>query len=183
MGARRTRLRHFGVFLSVVSVGRPLKRRLPDDFNYKVVFIMKKISQLEIVLSYGAIILLLFGAFFLNSTPEPKTYQEILNQATGHRPIMSNGYDNFHSFLRIYIFSISLNLIYLNYQIRKMRIIYGFILIGIIFNPILLLYLNIETWKILDFFASLFFAYYLFSIHRSNKKIIMEGEAAERREK
>jgi len=144
---------------------------------------MKKSSQLEVALSYGAIILLLFGAFFLNSTPEPKTYQEILNQATGHRPIMGNGYNNFYSFLRIYIFSVSLYLIYLNYPIRRMGIIYGFILIGIIFNPVLLLSLDIKTWKILDFFTSLFFAYYLFSIHRSSKKIIMEREAAERREK
>lgn len=131
---------------------------------------LKRMPQLDLILLSTAVVFLLFGALFIDGglkPVEPKTYQEIVDQASGRRsPVMKDDYKNFYAFLRVYIFGISAYFISINYKNKdtNIKILFGLLIIGIIFNPIQPLSFNVGSLKVVDFLAGSFFAYYLFLI-------------------
>jgi len=135
-----------------------------------------KLLRLELILSGAAIALFIFAILFLDSSLtypiSPWSNEGMLASSAGHnKPVLNEGYRSFYSFLRIFIFTISSYFIFINYRNRKMMMVFVFLIIGVIFNPILPLSLDVNSWRTTDFFSSLFFAYYMFLTYKLCKNI------------
>jgi hypothetical protein len=69
----------------------------------------------------------------------------------------------YYEFLRIAITVISIYFVFIFYKKDKTLLMWIFILIAVLFNPLFVIHLNKELWKYIDIGSALLFSYILLS--------------------
>ena len=77
---------------------------------------------------------------------------------------------DFYTLLRVYIFAISIFFSFSAYKQEKIGQTFSFVAIAVLFNPLLPIKLEEETWKDIDFVVALFFCGYAYLVRKEYRK-------------
>jgi hypothetical protein len=132
-----------------IMKGKPTEKQITD----------RKKIRWEIVLVATAFLLLLIASISAGD-----------NISRGSR-WGGNSDSDFYTSLRVYVFIISSYFAYSNYKAEKIGMVFIFVALAILFNPLKLIIFSADFWSVIDFFASLFFIFYSYLIIREYRKI------------
>lgn len=104
-------------------------------------------------------------------TPQRRTLEDIIQKQHSLFPVFDLGSD-FYIFFRLFIFCICIFFGFLKYKEGDLNIIFVFIVMGIIFNPILPFHFNNNLSTILEFFSAGIFAYLAYEEYQKTKMLI-----------
>lgn len=65
----------------------------------------------------------------------------------------------YYTFLRLFIFTTSCNYILNDSKEEKSNIFYGWLIIGLLYNPIIPIHLNKDIWQIINILSILFISF------------------------
>ena len=72
--------------------------------------------------------------------------------------------DGYYQFLRWVVMATAIFILYLSYKLGKKAWLWLMVAITILFNPILPIYLDKETWVVIDFIVAILFLIAIFKI-------------------